>query len=342
MRVIYIDTLFLVNFLVDYLLLLCSARLCAVHVSRIRIAAGALLGAFYAAAALLGAWGFLKRGAFKIAVSLLMTLLAFEKQRRFLRIVLVFYAVSAAFGGVAFGLSFFTGRTLEDLVRYPVSAELLLLTFGVTYLLLGVLFRHTARIRSSAEIVEVRAVSGDRQIRFSALVDTGSSLTDPVTGAPVTVAAVDTVRALLPVPLRAKLTEKGVRDPAAFLYALSDEEQRQFRLVPYSTVGADGVLLAFRTERIIACGASRSDALLAAAPNDIAGGGAYSGLLSSAWKRSVEREGDQNAESFLSRTGRTSETARKTRDHFPGSNALYRRKRNAAAAAVQGNGGRTD
>ena len=42
LTVIYVDTLFLLNAIVDYLLLLCSARLAGERLSRLRFALGAL------------------------------------------------------------------------------------------------------------------------------------------------------------------------------------------------------------------------------------------------------------------------------------------------------------
>ena len=44
MTVIYVDTLFLLNVLVDYLLLLCAARLAGEPLKRLRFALGAVLG----------------------------------------------------------------------------------------------------------------------------------------------------------------------------------------------------------------------------------------------------------------------------------------------------------
>ena len=52
LTVIYVDTLFLLNAIVDYLLLLCSARLAGERLSRLRFALGALLGSFMSKGAL--------------------------------------------------------------------------------------------------------------------------------------------------------------------------------------------------------------------------------------------------------------------------------------------------
>ena len=49
MTVIYVDTLFLLNAIVDYLLLLAAARLAGEPLTRLRFLLGALLGGGYAA-----------------------------------------------------------------------------------------------------------------------------------------------------------------------------------------------------------------------------------------------------------------------------------------------------
>ena len=53
MTVIYVDTLFLLNTMVDYLLLLASARLAGEPLARLRIAQGEVLGGLYAVADIL-------------------------------------------------------------------------------------------------------------------------------------------------------------------------------------------------------------------------------------------------------------------------------------------------
>lgn len=59
--VIYVDTLFLLNTMVDYLLLLASARLAGEPLARLRFALGAVLGGLYAVAIFLPGMGFLAR-----------------------------------------------------------------------------------------------------------------------------------------------------------------------------------------------------------------------------------------------------------------------------------------
>ncbi len=58
MTVVYIDSLFLLNFVVNYLLLLAAAKLSGEPLRRLRMAGGAALGAAYAAAVFFPTWVF--------------------------------------------------------------------------------------------------------------------------------------------------------------------------------------------------------------------------------------------------------------------------------------------
>ncbi len=96
LTVIYVDTLFLLNAMVDYLLLLCSARLAGEPLSRLRFALGAVLGGLYAVAIFLPGLGFLARPLCRLAAAVLMVLAAFWRRRRLLRQVVIFFLPSPA------------------------------------------------------------------------------------------------------------------------------------------------------------------------------------------------------------------------------------------------------
>ena len=72
MTVVYIDALFLLNLIVNYLLLLAAAKLAGEPLRRLRLAAGAALGGLYAAAIFFPGMGFLTHPLCKLgaAVSL--------------------------------------------------------------------------------------------------------------------------------------------------------------------------------------------------------------------------------------------------------------------------------
>ena len=109
MDVIYLDSLFGLNLLIDYCLVLVSARVCGVVLHRWRYALAALIGALYAALMVLPGFGWLANGMMKLALGAAMALIAFGGEAHLVRCTVVFFAVSAAFGGAVYAASMLAG-----------------------------------------------------------------------------------------------------------------------------------------------------------------------------------------------------------------------------------------
>ena len=145
MTVIYLDELFLLNFVVDYLLLLAAGRLSGEILRRGWLALGAAIGAAYAAAAVLPGMGFLLHPLCKLGAAVLALLAGYGKSRRLLRVSLVFFAVSAAFGGGVFALQLLGGRglTLQNGIFYSaMDLRLILLSAAGCYVLITLVLLH--------------------------------------------------------------------------------------------------------------------------------------------------------------------------------------------------------
>lgn len=282
MTVIYVDTLFLLNAMVDYLLLLASARLAGEPLARLRFLLGAVLGGLYAVAIFLPGLSFLARPPCRLAAAVLMVLAAFWKSRRLLRQVVIFLALSCAFGGgvLAIGLLGGRGLTLSNGVLYSgMDLKIVLLSAAGCYGALTLLFQRTGRhTAASGELRPVRLTLGERQVSLTALVDTGNTLTDPATGRPVLVAEADCVEELLPPGIRPSPAD--LRDPAGALERLEDPWRRRFRLLPYRSVGVDrGLLLAVRVDQVQVGEEDRGPMLAALSPTPVSDGGGYRALL---------------------------------------------------------------
>ena len=89
---VYADEAFLLNAAVDYLLLICGAKLGGGRLLRLRFALAAALGGLYAAAALSPRLAFLQALPVKLASLAAMLLLAYGIGRHTLRAVLLFLA----------------------------------------------------------------------------------------------------------------------------------------------------------------------------------------------------------------------------------------------------------
>ena len=283
MTVIYADTLFLLNALVDYLLLLAAARLAGEPLRRGRFALGAALGGGYAVAIFLPGMAFLAHPLCRLASAALMLLLAYGGSRRLLRQGVLFAALTCAFGGgvVAIGLLGGTGLTLGGGVFYSaLDLKVVLLSAAVCYGVLTLVFQRLARHSAAdGELVDIKLYLGERSVSLTALVDTGNTLTDPISGRPVMVAEGERAAALFPREHRP--TSADLRDPAAALTRLGTGEWRaRFRLLPYRSVGVErGLLLAVRVDSLELDGQVSGPVLVALSPTPVSDGGGYQALI---------------------------------------------------------------
>ena len=270
MTVVYIDEVFLLNIIIDYLLLLASAKLTGEVICRPRLALAAGLGGLYAAVLFLPGWGFLEQPPYKIALPVAMALIAFGNSRRLLRVSLVFLGVSAAFGGGVLALQLFLGAPAV------LDLKTTLLAAVGCYLFITLIFRRGAR-HSGRELTTAELQLEDHCCRMMALVDTGNTLTDPITGKPVMVAEGEKLRPLF--PKGACPTADELMDPIA---ALEQREGNRFcwRLVPYRAVGVPwGMLLAVKVDKEVVGKEDYGAILVALSPTPLSDGGGYSDLI---------------------------------------------------------------
>ena len=276
MTVVYIDSLFLLNLIVDYLLLLGAARLSGAALCRPRLALGAALGAVYACAVFLPGLGFLTHPAVELAMAGAMVLLAFGGGRRLLRSFLAFLALACALGGGVLALSLMGARGvgLERGVLSPrVDLGVLLLSAAGCYAAASLVFRR-GMAHGVRELVPAVLTLEGRQVTLTALLDTGNTLTDPATGRGVLVVEGEKAAPLLDTPLG----EAQLRDPVGTLAGL--EGNGRFRLLPYQAVGVEcGLLLAVRLDRARVGEREYRGVLAALSPTRLSDGGTYSALV---------------------------------------------------------------
>jgi len=278
-----VDTLFLLNALVDYLLLLAAARLAGERLRRLRFALGAALGGLYAAAIFLPGLEFLARLPCRMSAAALMLLAAYGGSVRLLRQAVIFFALTCAFGGGVAAISMAGGRGLSlgrGVFYSALDLKTVLLSAAACYALLTMALqrvgRHTA---ASGELVPARLSLGERCVELTALADTGNTLTDPISGAPVMVAEGEAALSLFPENCRPRMDD--LRDPAGALERLGAGEWRgRFRLLPYRAVGVErGLLLAVRVDELWLNGRKHGRQLVALSPTPVSDGGAYRALV---------------------------------------------------------------
>ncbi len=275
---VYVDLLFAVNAVINYLLLRGSAAMGGFPARRRRLWLAAAVGGLYAVAAVLPEWGGLAAMPGQALCAALMLLLAFGWKRATVKQGLFFLALSFAFGGAVLlavqllepDLIFLGGRAY-----YAVSTPALLLLAGLCYGLAAVVLAGWGT-HTGGDVAAMKLTLNGRTAELQALRDTGNTLRDPVTGQGVLVVQWQVLARLLP---EAGLEAAQFQDPAGLMERLAAlYPQLRFRLVPYRAVGvAAGLLLAVRCQGAVK--GRKEDILAAFSPTEVSAGGRFEALL---------------------------------------------------------------
>ncbi|MEG1240654.1 MAG: sigma-E processing peptidase SpoIIGA [Oscillospiraceae bacterium] len=273
MTVVYLDALFLLNLIINYLLLLATAKVAGERLCRWRVGVGAALGALYASAIFLPGWGFLIHPAVKLAVAVGMVLIAFGGSRRLLRLNLVFFAISAAFGGGIYALQLLGGQGLSvknGVFTSVLDLRVILLSAAGCYCVITLIFSRAAR-HTARELVPCTLEISGKTAKLTALIDTGNTLTDPVRGGSVLVAEGARIAPLLGEKL-------DLSDPVGTLSAL--HHPKRFCLLPYQAIGVScGMLLCVWADSGKIGEKSCEHLLVGLSPTPVSDGGGYQALI---------------------------------------------------------------
>lgn len=254
---VYLDLVMVLNFLVDFLLLLGTNRLSGFPLGLSRCAYGALLGSIYSGACLLPGFRFLGNLLWRMVSLVLIGVTAFGCSRSSVKRTSVMLLLSMTLGGLA-----------QSLGNNNFAALILaaLLCFG----LCGFCFGDTI---GSREYVPLTLTYGGQCASLIALRDSGNTLRDPVTGQQVLVVSGSVGQRLT------GLTEHQLRHP---LETMAQRPVHGLRLIPYKSVGQNnGFLLGLRMEQV-KIGNLVSDAVVAFAAEDFGRGEVYQALTGGA------------------------------------------------------------
>lgn len=251
---VYINGVFLLNFLVDILLLLAAGRLSGFPAKPTRAILGATLGGVYAACCLLPGFYFLGNTLWRLVSLGLISVIAYGISKSAMRRGLVFLLLSMALNGVMMGID---------------KGGFLGVVCGAVTICLLCFVGFRGRIGDTT-YVPVELHYGDKHLQITALQDTGNTLRDPITGRAVLVVGADTALELL------GLTRSQLQNPVDSLSALPG-----LRLVPYHSIGARSFLLA-KNLKNVKIGAWQGSTLVAFAPESFNAEGAYQALTGGA------------------------------------------------------------
>lgn len=234
---VYGEVLFTENFITGGIILALTGKLCRIKAKKWRIAVGSMMCGTYAFI-LFVPLHWLAALASKLLFSSAVALVVFgaDTWRSHIKTTAVFYIVSFLMGGITIaiiyilkipGISGNGSFALKGATFVQITAGVAATWFLGNWLV-GLL-RGKVLEQQVMHQVTVQIAGNEWQLR--ALIDTGNSLKDPVTGWPVAVLS---------------------KDQAEKISRICDSEQfSKITVIPYRTVGRSGVMFGVRPDRII-------------------------------------------------------------------------------------------
>ena len=254
-RVIYADTLLLVNFSMDFLALYISAKLGSGVIRPIRMAFAASIGAVWALiSVLLEAyvtglfWQILMLLANVICAAVIIAVSLGERTLH-LKQTVTFIAVNVGLGGVMTAIYALVGKFASgyDGAASAVGDSASAAVFIIAAAFAGVTSIAYARFKKSygsRKVVAVTVSAFGKTFDLKALSDSGNLLCEPFSGKPVVVLCAKRMEGKLPSELLALSRD------TANITELSDDLAGKVRLIPTSTVTGGGMMLCFTPDNI--------------------------------------------------------------------------------------------
>ena len=285
---VYLDITFLLNFLADAAALYVTGRLSGLPLERRRILAASLIGGTYGTLCALPGLGTASSFLPQMAAAAVLVRLAFGRREAFLRRLLLFFLLSCAMAGalVAGGRLLLAHDGLSVLTA--LDWRVFFLAGGTCFIVLSFVFRGGARHSAAGQLRRCTLTRRGRTAAVTALLDTGNTLTDGLSGAPVLTAHWEALANLWTPEESAVLSRLETAGAARCLEKLGPG----FRLLPYQAVGVrSGLLLCFRAEEAVMDKRQLGPVTVALSPTPVSDGGGYAAL----WGGDAGKEVQRNA-----------------------------------------------
>ncbi len=248
---VYLDLTFLVNFIMDYMILWATAKLTGKAADYRRFVAVAALGGLYGIGNLIPKTAILYSWPAKILFSLMFMWLAFRPTgwEDIKKTLTAFYGISFVAAGATNALAYQMNQINPGR------------NFSYWWLLAGIIcsvfIAYQAEKYLSTKLLpallryRVELHFGTTTCRGKGFLDTGNHLRDPLTKRPVVVAEYSLIKDCIPADCQAAI--ENSKDQNDVLEALSESSwAHRLRLIPFSSIGQkSGMMVGFRCDEIL-------------------------------------------------------------------------------------------
>lgn len=291
--VYYVEYVFAENFLIDFILLFVTGRLIKRIIIFKRLIAASVIGAAYVILTAYIDRDFMTYFIVKFSVSVLMIMVAFDSKGILtnIRVILCFYITSLMMVGIITALYYLTYD------RLTVNAIVLSLFSG--YIALHFFFKEVKeRIEKNNYMRSLSISAGNKTEKLKAFIDTGNELSDPMTGKPVIVVSIESMKSILGEELKNKILDFYSDNEKNYEKILNEKNKFNLKVIRYNTISSKNEFMVCIAPDEICVGKNREfsitvDALIGIYPHKISTREDYDALL---FNKILEWEMEQNDE----------------------------------------------
>jgi stage II sporulation protein GA (sporulation sigma-E factor processing peptidase) len=219
----------------------------------------AIVGSIYTLVFFFPSLQFMTKFSIKFCLSILIVILAFNPNRLnlFLKQISAFYVVSFIFAGASIGIYFISNNNPNSIFKLNIKG------FPVKYLILGIVVAtiliknilkyYFVKVNKENYLTKVTVALNQKKAYFTALIDTGNSLKEPITKTPVIIAEFEALDYILPsnvIEMYMNNRDKDLEHMGKIMDEVKDK--MVLRLIPYKSIGnTNGMIIGFKPDYVV-------------------------------------------------------------------------------------------
>lgn len=257
--VIYMDMLFLENFILDFIILYVTGLISKNKIKFLKLIFGSALGAIYVVM-----YYFIKINVYsniiiKLLLSIIMIYISFVPTnfKEMLKLTVFFYLTSFVFGGAALSVIYMLNSR-----RITIKNGILIGNYTIRTIFIGVVIACIVTI-IAFKFVKAKFSKNDlfcniiikinnKQIKTKAMLDTGNFLKDPITNIPVVVVEYTVLYDMVPKEILDNIEDILGGDLEKIPENIKNEYMSKLKVIPFSSLGKqNGMLLGLKADGLI-------------------------------------------------------------------------------------------
>ena len=237
---VYIDIIFLENFIINYIILYSTGLVQKITIRKTKIIISAAIGAGYVIVSFIENNNIFTKLYMKIVLSIIMIYIAYNPQnvKKMLKSIILFYLISFATGGCALALLFIVSPNTITISNGVIvgknSIKVTILAGVMGFILIKYSFKmNKEKLKNNDLICNLTIKICGKLIKTKAFIDSGNNLIDPLNGKSVIIAEEELIH------------NNGIK------YLEGGDNKTNIRIIPYNTIGkSNGILMGIESEYV--------------------------------------------------------------------------------------------